>query len=126
MKVTALLFLIVFSAACGSEKSNNSGSTVDAYGQKLGILSIPAPGVYGGGPSILYGNSNLQVANSSPAASNYLSMLDSGQVNIIPLRNTSVANQYRVRFVGSIGQGPCPINPMAVCSVVNLDSIQAY
>jgi hypothetical protein len=95
-------------------------------GENSGILSIPASGVLGGGPTLSYNNTRFHMGSLSQQASGHLSALMNGQINIAPISRDYTSIKYRVNFSGLTTQGPCSTNPMAQCPVINLESLTAY
>jgi hypothetical protein len=127
MRPLFIFSIFFFITACGNDKmvSNRSQSS-NGVAQSSGLLSIPAPGMLGGGPILTYNNTRLHMGTLSNQASGQLSALMNGQTNIAPISRDYTSIIYRVHFSGLPTQGPCSTNPMAQCSVINLESLSAY
>jgi hypothetical protein len=121
------LFSLLFLISCGNDKVvSNKSQTSNGMGENSGILSIPASGVLGGGPTLSYNNTRFHMGSLSQQASGHLSALMNGQINIAPISRDYTSIKYRVNFSGLTTQGPCSTNPMAQCPVINLESLTAY
>ena len=127
MKSTLFIITLLLLVACGKEKPSGLSSSSSPYGaENNGVLSIPAPGMVGGGPTIMYGNSYMQMGQVSPEAGLYIDRLRNRRINIAALSIDAGSTKYRVNFTGTMGSGQCPFNPTAICSIVNLQSLRAY
>jgi hypothetical protein len=126
MKVILSLFILTL-ISCGKEKvSKEKSQNTNNLSQSYGVLIIPAPDVVGGGTSIKYGNSDYYLGKMSQEATQYFIALKSGNIFVRPIYQDRSSTHYRINFIGSPTKGPCSFNPTAQCSVINVESMQAY
>lgn len=124
-----ILCLLFALAGCGNEQKQRQQTinTSSPYGvENNGIISIPAPGIVGATPSLMYGNSYSQIGTLSNEASIYIQALSHQQINVAPLSYDTSSIKYRVNFTGTFVKGPCPTNPTYQCDLINLQSLRAY
>jgi hypothetical protein len=128
MKSIFLISLLAL-VSCGNEQKQRQQNikTSSPYGiENNGVISIPAPGIVGATPSLMYGNSYSQIGILSNEASIYIQALSHQQINVAPLSYDTSSIKYRVNFSGTFVKGPCPTNPTYQCDLINLQSLRAY
>ena len=122
-----LIVLLILNFSCGKTNQTSGADSNNLSSLMEGTLSIPKPGVVGGGVNLAYANVNYQMSNDSAQVSKtYIDSLYYNQVNVAPISQTSTAKTYRVRFSGSFIQGSCPLNPSANCPLVRFDNLNVY
>ena len=133
MNFFSLMVLLLTLVACGKESKTSFSSsstqlTVNGLSLTTSIVSIPAAGVVGGGPSILINGTSYQIdsSTSSSNASQYLLALSYGRAGVTPISQDNYSTKYRVGYLGSIVQGACTFNPTATCSNAVLTQLIAY
>jgi hypothetical protein len=118
------LFIVM---SCGKENLNsNQSQSSNNLGQSTGILNIAKPGVIPGNPSLTIGSSSIVLGTLSQQASSYVNALRDNQVYVMPISQDTLTIKYRVRYTGNQVQDKCPFNPMAQCTVMNLQYLEAY
>lgn len=127
MKLVLLISLTFLFAACGKDHlSSPQSQSSNNLNAQMGILSIPLPGVVGGGPSLRIGSRDVIIGSLSQQASNHLNGLRSGQISVFPVSQSSITKNYNAKYIGTETSAQCPFNPMAQCNVINLEFLEAY
>jgi hypothetical protein len=121
------IILVILNFSCGKTNQTFGTDSNNLSNLMEGTLSIPKPGVIGGGVNLAYANVNYQMSNDSAQVSKtYVDSLYYNQVNIAPITQTNTSKTYRVRFSGNFLQGSCPLNPSSNCPLVRFETLSAY
>ena len=122
-----LIGLLGMMSACGSGLNSYHSEGLEVPGMADGVLTLPSAGVASGRSYINTANVGfyIDLSASSPEVISYLYQLESHEIQV---SRTEVAGSelYRVRFMGSQDQGPCPFNSSSTCTRIQLQRLVAY
>lgn len=127
MKIIVLSSLLLL-LSCGQDQTQENQSGQVSANQITGILSIPKPGVLGGGPMVEFQGKGYQISTSSSNQTSwsYITQISNSGTNVQPVRQTSSYTDYNATFSGQIIKESCTFNPMAQCENFKLDSIRIF
>jgi hypothetical protein len=131
MKILSLLILLLTFVSCGKDtKTNSTSNTLSVNGIQLNTatISVPAPGMVGGGISIEINGKSYQIdsSKSSSDVQLYLQALYNGRTGVTPTSTDHYSTKYKGAYAGSLQQGACTFNPMATCTNAVLTQLMAY
>lgn len=127
MKLVILSALFVFISCGQQEQQQNQNSQVSAN-QITGILSIPKPGLMGGGSMVKYQGQSYQVSinSSNQTSMNYINQIWNNGTTVQPVSQSNSYIDYNASFSGQLINEQCTFNPMAQCQNFRIDSIRIY
>lgn len=134
IKTFSFLFILLSLASCGKDSKTNSfesKSTLNGYtfdNFKTAVMSVPAPGMVGGGISITINGKDYQIdsPSSSVEVQKVMAAAWDDKLPVSPLSKDRYSTNYRVAYLGSLQEGKCTFNPMATCTNAVLSQLIAY